>query len=324
MREALEKLLRDNLLILAVGGSCALALLFPDLGIRLDRADLSPWLVFAVFFCQGASVDLSRLPPPRQLLPLLAAGFAVSQLLAPGLALAILALWTPAPDYAAGFFLMACMAPTLVSGTVISSRGGACVPTALGVTILLNLAAVLTVPLWLRFGPGGGALDSLNLLGKLLLLVLLPALLGQAWRRRFPEKADRSKALLSHLPVALLSLTIYINLSVQAERMRQLNWHDGLSFAVTGLGLHLLCLLGALRAAHALGAGTAASRSLAICCSQKTLPVAVTVWSTSLAASHPLALLPCVVFHFLQIWIDGLIAGRWARQAKRSGSGCET
>jgi bile acid:Na+ symporter, BASS family len=316
MMPALEKFLHDNLLILAVGGACALALIFPAPGKLMDHAQLSPWLVFCVFFCQGASVDLRRLPPPRQLLPILAIGFAVSQVLAPLLALGILALWRPSPDYAAGFFLMACMAPTLVSGTVISGRGGGCIPTALGVTIVINLSAVLTVPLWLRWGPGGASLDSLHLLGKLLLLVLLPAVLGQLWRRRFPERAEKSKAWLSHLPVVLLSLTIYINLSVQAERMHQLSWYDGLSFALAGLVLHIICLWVALRAGSLGGGGLAASRSLAVCCSQKTLPVAVTVWSTSLALSHPLALLPCVVFHFMQIWIDGLIAGRWSKTEK--------
>ena len=316
MTPALEKFLRDNLLILSVGGACILALLYPSPGKILDHAEISPWLVFSVFFCQGASVDLRRLPPARQLLPILAIGFTSSQILAPLLALGILAIWSPAPDYAAGFFLMACMAPTLVSGTVISTRGGGCIPTALGVTIILNLTAVLTVPLCLRWGPGGATMDSLHLLGKMLLLVLLPAVIGQLWRRRFTERAEKSKAWLSHLPVALLSLTIYINLSVQAERMHQLNWHDGLSFALAGLLLHLICLWTSLRAGTWAGAELSAARSLAICSSQKTLPVAVTVWSTSLASNHPLALLPCVVFHFMQIWIDGLIAGRWAQTEK--------
>jgi predicted Na+-dependent transporter len=57
--------------------------------------------------------------------------------------------------------------------------------------------------------------------------------------------------------------------------------------------------------------------SLAIVVSQKTLPVAIAIWSTELAERYPLALLPPMVFHAAQVYCDSLLARPWAKRMAR-------
>jgi predicted Na+-dependent transporter len=62
-----------------------------------------------------------------------------------------------------------------------------------------------------------------------------------------------------------------------------------------------------------------ACRSLAIVCSQKTLPIAIAVWSIAFAQAYPLAVIPALIFHPSQILCDGVLATFWGKKGEQTG-----
>jgi predicted Na+-dependent transporter len=89
--------------------------------------------------------------------------------------------------------------------------------------------------------------------------------------------------------------------------------------ALPALAVHYSLMLIAYAGARSLlGATRARSTALAVVCSQKTLPVAIAVWSTEFAVRHPLAILPAIVFHMCQVYGDGFFAGPWSRRLARA------
>lgn len=294
-----------------------LSLVIPELGAWLKGLGVVPIFIVAIFLCQGASTDGRTFRRVKPYLKALTWGFVVAHALAPLLAwLAVRAMHWQGDDRV-GFLLICCMAPTLVSGIVIATQADGDRATALILTVVLNLAAVLTIPFNLRWTLGADvALDQWALLRKLVLYILVPAGIGQAFRLVKPQVIARHPNILKYTPVLMLGATVFVSLSQQADNLRQLEMLKVVSLALPSLAVHYVLLVVAYAGARlALGLPRADCRSLAFVCSQKTIPVAVAVWSTEFADAYPLALLPPIIFHLSQIWGDGVVAQLWSRKA---------
>ena len=63
-----------------------------------------------------------------------------------------------------------------------------------------------------------------------------------------------------------------------------------------------------------LGLSEAVSRSLAMVCSQKSLVVALAIWSLAFAQAHPGASLPPLLYLISQFLLGGACASWWARR----------
>jgi sodium/bile acid cotransporter 7 len=59
----------------------------------------------------------------------------------------------------------------------------------------------------------------------------------------------------------------------------------------------------------------AASKALTIVASQKTLPVSAFVVAQAFD-DRPAAIVPCIVFHILQILLDTVLAHRWSQRSE--------
>lgn len=308
--------LTQNLLVLVIGLAAVLALLAPRLGLALKDLGLIPPMIVIIFLCQGAGLDARRFRHAGAYLALLAWGFVVAFVAAPAAGWAAMELLGWEGDDRIGFLLMCCMGPTLVSGIVIATRAGGEREAAALLTIVLNLLAVVTIPFTLALTVGGeGAVDQWGLLTKLLLLVLVPAMVGQALRLRWPVSVGTRRGLFTLLPIILLGCTIYLALSERAEDLRGLGLHRLLLLVLPALGVHyLLMVVGYAGARWGLRSDPRRSTALAVVCSQKTIPVAIAIWSTEFAADYPLALIPPIVFHLAQIYGDGMLAGWWGRR----------
>ena len=119
---------KANIIIIAVVGGTLLSLLFPSAGQELEKLKLISPLIIIVFFCQGTGVKGISSKQIRHYSLLLLIAFITSQVLAPILALTAAKLIGWQSDSLIGFMLICCMAPTLVSGTIISGR--ASIPSA--------------------------------------------------------------------------------------------------------------------------------------------------------------------------------------------------
>ena len=323
----MSKLVRDNLLILTLLAATLLACLAPRLGLRLQELGVVPALIMAVFLCQGASID--GLTGQSALSGLRAGvwGLLVAHAAAPVCGwLAMRALGWQADDRV-GFLLMCCMAPTLVSGVVITAQAHGDRTLALFLVVGLNLASVLTVPFNLRWTLAADiGLNPWSLLGKLVIYLLLPGLLGHWLRRQWPAFAQRHTPFIKYAPVVFLGVTVYISICQQADAVMHLTGGRLLALLVPAVGVHYALLaLAYFGAPRLAGVGEPQRRAVAIIASQKTIPVAVAIWTTEFATTYPLALVPALVFHLSQIYGDGLLARWWVRRDRaRAAAGGET
>jgi predicted Na+-dependent transporter len=311
--------LKQNLLVLVIGVAAVLALLAPQAGLALKDLGLIPPMIVVIFLCQGAGIDARRFRHAGSYLALLAWGCVIAFALAPAAGWAVMALLGWEGDDRLGFLLICCMGPTLVSGIVIATQAGGEREGAALLTIVLNLLAVLTIPFTLALTVGGeGAIDRWGLLTKLLLLVLLPAIVGQLLRLRWPLLVATRSGLISLLPIILLGCTIYLALSERSGELRGLGLPRLLQLVLPALAVHYLLMgVGYAGARWGLRSERRRATALAVVSSQKTIPVAIAIWSTEFAAEYPLALIPPIIFHLTQIYGDGLLAGWGGRRIIR-------
>ena len=273
-------------------------------------------LILLIFFCQGLGLEGRDLQKGSQLAKAFGWGFVISQIMGPVLAYFSVHLLNWQGDNQIGFVVICCMAPTLVSGAVLASRAGGDGATALILALGLNLVGILTIPLNLHWTLGATVrLDTGGLLLKLLLLVLLPAVIGQTLKRRRPFWALQQERFIRTVPVVALGIIVYLSCSSQADRLRELTLSHLGSLLLPSVTVHLILLFaGYMGARYFFRLHESSCRSLAIVCSQKTLPIAIAVWSIAFAQAYPLAVIPALIFHPSQILCDGVLATFWEKK----------
>ena len=312
------KLIREHLLLLIICLGILLAWFQPEPGKFLKYWGMANPLIIAIFLCQGLAFKGGELHRGPQLVKAIGWGFIISQIMGPLLAYASVRLLNLQADNFIGFMVICSMAPTLVSGIVLAERAGGDSGTALVLAVGLNLLGILTIPLNLQWSLGAIVrLDTAGLLLKLVLLVLIPAAIGQTIRRLQPVWVKQREPFVRTAPVAALGIIVYLSCSSQVDRLKGLTLTHLGTLLLPSVTVHLLLLIGGYTGArYLLRLQEPACRSVAIVCSQKTLPIAIAVWSIAFADVYPLAVLPALVFHPSQILCDGALATFWK---KRSG-----
>jgi len=301
-----------NVIIVAVVGATLLAILIPGPGKYLDSLHLTSPLIIIVFFCQGTGVIKLRIENLKQYSKALIIGFIISQVLSPILAFAYVKLFDWQADSLIGLILICTMAPTLVSGTIISEQAGGDKTASLLLTIIINILAVFTVPLNLSWTLGAEIeMEVAPLLIKLISLVLIPALIGYFFRSKKEEFVKSHKSYFKYIPVICLGTVIYLSMSKHIESLEQLTGKMVIEYTIASLIIHALLLYSAYYASLAMKIEKSAAKSVAICCSQKTIPITIAIW-TSFFTQFTLALLPAIVFHMTQIYFDGIVAKKWS------------
>jgi predicted Na+-dependent transporter len=315
-RDWIVRFVVQNRIIIAILIGVAASFVWPAQGQAMRAAGASGPLIFLIFLCQGAGVDASELRKGRELARVLLWGVVVSQVLGPLAGLGAVEMLGWEGSDRAGLVLMCCMAPTLVSGAVLAGRAGGDQASALLLAVGINLLAIVTMPLWLAALLGADvAVDRLALIRKLALFVLLPSLVGHAIRRQRPRFIKANTWIPRHVPVVIFAVLLFASLAEHTDTIRGMGGLRLLSWVVPSGVTHLLLLAAAYWGGRAIvRLGERPLRSVAIVTSQKTIPVAVAVWSLALVDTYPEAILVAVLFHFTQIMTDGVIAARWARK----------
>ncbi len=313
--------LKANLLLFCVAAGLALAWMAPEAGRHLAALGMVQVLVVCTFLLLGFGLDTTRRASGGELSRAMIWGLVVSQVAGPvvGVVTARIFAWDLGDQV--GFIIKCCMAPTFVSGAVLAQRAKGDFPLALMLAVGINALAVFTIPYALAITLGAEVhIAILPLLLKMVGLVLVPALAGQALRRARPGWVAPSAVFVKYAPQAALGLVIYLSISLKVEHFLAVSAGRLLSLAWAAMLAH-----GSLLAVSYLGARwllrlpEPACRSGALVCAQKSLPLAVAVWTMAFADRFPGALVPAMVFHPLQILMGGVLAGWWAR--RRGGAG---
>lgn len=263
----------------------------------------------------GRLLDSVRKPAPC----LTACG--VNQIVIPLMCLPLLALQNSA-DMKVGLLIAASVPCTMAAASVWTRRANGNDAVSLLVTLITNGLCFVVAPLWMTigvqwFGTSGTSseLNFITLMQKMILAALLPAAVGQLFRRSqaVADFVDRNKSIFSNLAQAIILFLVFVSSFKGGLQFLQDGMSDNLrhtEFAIVWgccIALHLAGMLVAWWLSGLLKFDVADRRACAIAGSQKTLPIGILI---SQATGLPFSLLPMLMFHASQLFIDTWIADR--------------
>lgn len=240
-------------------------------------------------------------------------------------------------EFSIGLALFCSMPTTLSSGPIIVGQAKGNVALALMLTVVTNVIGVFTAPLFVSWslevyqqyrGPVASSdgdaqdidvsVDPVPIILQLIFTILVPLAVGKVLRMikpiaAFVQKFSLELKLLSSLMLVLIP---WMKISSSAESFSQV---DGRSFVfmwLTSIAIHLFYLcINFVSAQWLLRLALPEKTAVVLVCSQKTLPVAITILEflpTDAIGSPGLVTIPVVVSHLMQILIDAAIASRVA------------
>ncbi|RWX46656.1 solute carrier family 10 (sodium/bile acid cotransporter), member 7 [Candidatus Electrothrix aarhusensis] len=287
------------------------ALTLPNSGIFLAGHSGIKLTIIIIFLVSGYQTNIAGTPLNKVLLYVFLTAAAVSLLLAPLLGLAIGNLLALPSSLLIGLLIICAVPPTLSSGIVITGVSGGNMVLALMLTISLNLTGILTLPTVLHLclkASGPVTLDQWALFTKMLLLVLLPFVLGKFLR--IMVKKQQVSPNWSYVNSSCVILAVYISLAISRQEFFRTNAGQYLAVLFSVSLVHLLLLGINSQAAKLLKLNTEDSKALLFVASQKTLPVSLAVLA-GLRQDTGNAVIVCLLFHFVQLLIDSVLASRF-------------
>ncbi len=293
------------------------AWLDPRPGMVLQQLGLIPWMVIIIFLINGYQTNLKQLPRGRGLVTGSIVGITISLLISPFVGLGVASVIALPVGAVMGLVVMATVPPTLSSGIVMTRIAAGNVPKALFLTILLNLVGIFTIPFMLHLTLESIGIISISpwpLLKQLILIVLIPFLIGMVLK--LVVHVPPQQWLLKFLPSLCVVGTVWMSVSASVDTLKGMNLVLLLLMVVAAFAVHGALLLLCWLSRYLYRPEPSEWRALLFTASQKTLPVAIGVLA---ALDQPvgLAIVVCIIFHFLQLFLDSIIASQMGQRQKR-------
>ena len=312
--------------MLPVGLLCAAAvgLAWSDPGRYMGTLPTQYVAVSIIFFCSGLLLRTDEIQAAFSAWR--ASGWGIVSILfvTPVIGV-VLAFQVPVQaDFQLGLALFCCMPTTLSSGIALTQQARGNVALALLLTVSTNLLGIFTVPFVLSHllgALGKVELSALDLLVKLCLTILLPLSAGRYARRYVVTWVGRNRTRITSISNLALISVPWMKFSESSTALAEVALGSLLVLIGAGLAIHILYLGMNAVICGSLGVEAAARKAVVLLASQKTLPVAMTVLALipdKVLASDVkgLVAIPCITFHLGQIFIDAVVATRWARGGK--------
>ncbi|XCN71986.1 MAG: bile acid:sodium symporter [Candidatus Electrothrix aestuarii] len=292
------------------------ALMFPQAGVYLTGRGGIKLTILIIFLVSGYQTVTAGIPLNRGLLKIFLSAAIISLIVTPLLGLAISTLLALPSFLVIGLLIICAVPPTLSSGIVITGVSGGNAVLALLLTVSLNLTGILTLPpmlhLCLKAG-GPVTINQWDLFIKMLLLVLLPFIIGKLLRTVLNKQ--KVSANWSYVNSSCVILAVYISLSVSRQEFFRTGLGEYLAVLSSVSIIHFLLLGLNILAAKILQLNSEDAKALLFVASQKTLPVSLAV----LAGLHQdtgNAVIVCLLFHFVQLFVDSILASRLRSSAQ--------
>ncbi|KWV95856.1 bile acid:sodium symporter family protein [Erythrobacter sp. AP23] len=306
-----------RMLVAAIGLAALLPATGEARGVAQSVANAAIFILFLLNGMRIARRDIAvGIANWRFLLPLVLWVFGAMALM--GLALASLGQGWLTPSVALGFLYLGTLPSTVQSATSYTALAGGNVALSVVGAALLNILGVfVTVPIFLALGGSGSGAVGMEVIGKIMLLLILPFALGQAVQNLTSEFISRHKPKIAWVDRFAISAAIYVAFSGAVE---QGIWSrvDGYDWVLIGLlvGVFLvLANLGAWIAGGALGLVRADRIAFLFAGAQKSAavgaPLATILFAPEQAGFIVIALL---LYHFCQLVVAAPIATRLAHQ----------
>lgn len=228
-------------------------------------------------------------------------------------------MWPGAPVGVRQGLLYLCVLPSTVSTSVVlTAVAGGNTPGALFNAAFSNIAGVVLTPVLVEIlmQKAGSSAPFGPLLLKIVLLTLVPFAAGMGLRSFVKDWVDARKIWVTRISNAVILFIVY---SAFCDSVQEQVWHR-YGLLLTLQVLLLMSLLFAVVSLLVLGANRLfrLSREDAIasyfCSVKKTLamgvPLALLIFGNT--ADLTLILLPTMFYHPIQLFVNGLLANRWA------------
>lgn len=283
---------------------------------------LTTFSIALLFFMHGAKLSreaiFSGLGHWRLHLLVFVSTFALFPLL--GMAMAVIPGWFLPAELYGGFLFLCALPATVQSAIAFTSlaRGNvaAAVCSASGSSLLGIFISPLLVGLLIHSQQGAG--DTLHAIGKIVLQLLLPFLLGHGARRWIGNQVDKHRKLIGIMDRSSILLVVYVAFS---EAVAEGIWFQVTGFSVLAVLVCTVVLLALVLIintwlARLLGFSKADEIAIVFCGSKKSLANGVPMANIMFpAAQVGIILLPLMIFHQIQLMVCALLAQRYARSA---------
>ena len=287
----------------------ALAFIFPDPGIFFKSLKLNNLLIIAIFLVCGWQTT-AEMKFDRNFLLVFVTGALITLVAAPFLGWGIAKGFALDPLSAAGLMVIAAMPPTLSSGVVMTGTAGGNTLLAMTVTIGYSFIGVFILPVILPLVLPAGTeivVKPWKMLLDLALLVILPAVGGVVLRLLTKKKLPSWGG---HIPSLCVILLVWGFFSAASADLLKFPVGTLLAAAAGSLILHIALMVAMWYGSAFFKAGAPEKKAMLFTGASKTLTIALATLS-SIGASGK-AVIPCMVFYFLQMLIDSALAGKMA------------
>jgi sodium/bile acid cotransporter 7 len=309
--------------LMALFAAVGLAALVPALGksggfIRLDL--YTNYGVSVVFLLYGLTWSWDRLRLGvlnwRLHLVVLGGTFVLYPALVWGLG--ALAGSLLSPDLKLGFFYLAASPSTISSSVAMTSIARGNVAGAIFNASLSSLIGVFATPLWVNWylAQTGQALELGKVIVKIVLLVVVPIVAGQALRPLIGAWIERQKTLVKILDRGTI---LAIVLNSFSDSVSEGVWHGRGASLVVLIGVICLALFFVVMEilsiiCRLLGFARADTIAGVFCGTKKSLASGISMAKVMFGSSPSLGMivLPFVLYHLLQLVTASILARRWA------------
>ena len=297
-------------------------------GFGAAVADAPPWITRIVLFLMAFSLDSGKLRESLRFpLPVLWASL-VNSVAIPLAGWGLMGIQGD-QSFQVGLMIAASVPCTLAAVSVWTRKAGGNDAVSLLTTLLTNTLCFLVTPFWLSLATSklweGQADLGGQMMEKLLYVVLVPTILGQA-ARLLPAAgrfATDHKPQIGITAQGLILVLVFAAASLKAGPQLRTGGVDAGAIAIVWgccLVIHLAAMLMGGLGARLMGFSREDRIAVLFGGSQKTLPIGVYLATSpeiGIAAMNPFAVFPMLMFHASQLFVDTIIAGRIA--AKASG-----
>lgn len=310
-------------LFLAIG----LAVLFPQLGASngiLHSEVFTKIGVAVIFFLLGISMPLRKLLAGLQ--PLRLHGFVCcwNYVCFPVMTGLTMLVFAPiiSEGFTLGFWLCAIMPTTVASAVAFTDLAGGDTPNSIFATMLSNVLAVLVVPLFAVIFlsvHSATAIPFLPLFLKIVMLVLLPLIVGQVFRRCSQVVAGALQPLRKGITSLIILFIVHVAFanSMQSESLRQLSFLDLFTVALVMFWLLVIVSSFTWWTSGYFRFKRGQKIAAFYCASQKSLATGLPLIAMIIASAPELGdpaflVIPLIAYHPMQLILAGVMAKRWS------------
>ena len=281
--------------------------------------------IILIFLVCGWQTNVNGIQFNRKFLFLFVAGAAVTLVGAPWLGWGIGTLLSLPALPIVGLVVISAMPPTLSSGIVMTENAEGNTFLSMTLTIGYNLLGVFTLPLILPWVlSAGDSIDTnpLRMLMNLILLVVVPFFIGFLGRKFTHWKLPGWMGFIPSLCVLLLLLSFF---SSSYAYLKAFPVKVLLLSAAGCVVAHLVLLAVMWYGGRLCRYPVEDCKALIFTGASKTLTLGLTTLSI-MKADNGEAVVPCLIFYFLQMLIDSSLSGKMgiaARNAQKSSASSE-